>query len=74
MLKIKTRRDAQRLRCPRGHVVAPTNRHFWCRSCANHWAEDVESEFDEVRDAETGEMVGREEIEFRGEAQSRVPT
>lgn len=60
-LEIASARDAQRLRCPRGHQVAPTNRHWWCRSCANHW-EDCEAEFDAVEDAATGEMLRRDDV------------
>lgn len=71
-LKIATARDAQRLRCPRGHVVAPANRHWWCRSCANHW-EDVESEFDRVRDAQTGRMLARDDVEFVDQTAGRAP-
>jgi hypothetical protein len=72
-LEISTARDAQRLRCPNGHVVEPTNEHWYCYSCARHW-EDCESEFCRVRDAETGEMVSRRDVEFSGEARHRVPT
>jgi len=71
-LEISTARDAQRLRCPRGHVVAPANDHWWCRSCANHW-EDVEAELERVRDARSGRMVSRDDVRFVDEARSRRP-
>lgn len=72
-IEIATKRDAQRLRCPRNHVVQPTNKHFWCPSCARHWDPDVESEFSRVRDAESGEWVERAQLRFSGAARERVP-
>lgn len=60
--EIRTRADAQRLRCPNGHAsIGPTNEHWWCKSCAAHW-EDVEAEFDAVVDAKTGEEYRRDQV------------
>lgn len=51
--------------CPRGHRSwEPTNYHFWCARCARSWShnDDVDPEFDELRNGRTNELVGRDEV------------
>lgn len=51
--------------CPQGHRTwEPTNFHFWCAGCARAWDhnEDLDPEFQELRNKKTGETVTREEI------------
>jgi len=61
--------DDWRLKCPRGHSsIAPTNNHWWCRACANHWNEEADPEYDIAVEAKTGEEVSRDEIELDFEA------
>jgi len=71
-LEIETADEAQRLRCPNGHVVAPTNEHWYCYSCSAHWT-NCEADFEKARDAKTGRMLARDEVRFGGEAERRVP-
>ena len=55
--------DRWRFTCPNGHRSwEPTNSHFWCRQCANHW--DVDPEFYHLRDRKTGQLLAREQIVF----------
>lgn len=61
-IEITEQSDAYRLRCPRGHQVAPTNCHWWCRACANSHDPDAEPELDAAIDAETGREVTRDEV------------
>jgi len=57
--------DEWRLACPNGHAaIAPTNNHWWCRTCANHWDEEVDPEYDTAIDQETGEEVHRDDVEL----------
>jgi hypothetical protein len=64
-LEIDSDEDNWRLVCPNGHTsVAPTNNHFWCRSCANHWDPEVDPEYDVVIDGETGEKYSRDDLEL----------
>jgi hypothetical protein len=63
--------DRWKWRCPAGHTSwEATNEHFWCRNCARSLDEDVAAEFDELRNAATGETVGRDEIRLFTEAGS----
>lgn len=63
-LEIKTKSDANRLRCPRGHSsVAPTNHHWYCRACANNH-EDDDPELETVLDAVTGYEYTRDDVEL----------
>lgn len=57
--------DRWRWVCPRGHRSwEPTNNHFWCAECARTWAhnDDLDPEFDELRNKRTGEAKRRDEI------------
>lgn len=63
-LKIETRADSLRLRCPRNHQVTPTNEHWYCRQCANSWCDAIDPEYDEATDARTGETYTRDEVEL----------
>ena len=60
-MEIESKEDAYRLQCPQGHQIAPTNNHFWCRACANHW-EDIDPEYEVAVDAKTGRELTRNEI------------
>ena len=53
--------------CPNGHRSwEPTNRHFWCRQCAQqNWNDDVDPEFDQLRNAATGELVARDDVQLK---------
>lgn len=65
--EIRTEDDARRLTCPRNHhSISPTNDHWLCHSCARHW-EDVDPEFDRVRDAKTGLEYRRDEVRFEAD-------
>lgn len=69
VLKISSDGDSWRLKCPNGHVsVAPTNNHWWCRSCANHWDSEVDPEYEVAIDAKTGEELDRDDVELEFEA------
>jgi hypothetical protein len=47
--------------CPRGHRDwEPTNRHFWCASCARSY--DVDPEFSELHNRKTGERLDRDDL------------
>jgi hypothetical protein len=49
--------------CPTGHRSwEPTNHHFWCQRCARGSADDVEPEFEELRDQRNGETIPRDEV------------
>ncbi|WP_245838505.1 hypothetical protein [Natronoarchaeum philippinense] len=66
-MTINTDDDADRWKwvCPQGHRTwEPTNYHFWCAECAKNWShnEDLDPEFDELRNKKTGETVTRDEI------------
>lgn len=61
-IELENETDRWRWVCPRGHRSwEPTNGHFWCATCARNW-DDIDPEFDELRDKRTGETVPREEI------------
>jgi len=63
-LTIDTEDENWRLECPNGHrSIAPTNNHFWCRSCANHW-QDIDPEYETAVDAKTGRELRREDVEL----------
>lgn len=62
ILTIESEADAYRLRCPRGHQVAPTNNHWWCRACANSHDPDAEPELDAAIDAKSGRELRREDV------------
>lgn len=65
--EIQTKNDAQRLTCPRNHhSVTPTNNHWLCITCSRHW-DDVDPEFECVRDAKTGREYRRDEVEFEAD-------
>lgn len=56
--------DRWRYTCPRGHRNwEPTNRHFWCQSCARAH-DDPDPTFYELTDATTGEQLHRDELEL----------
>lgn len=61
---IDTQEDSWRLRCPNGHKVAPTNGHWYCRSCANYWDPDVDPEYDYAIDQRTGTKLARDDVEL----------
>jgi len=49
--------------CPNGHRNwEPTNRHFWCQSCARQLG--AEGEFDELHNKATDTIHGRDEVEL----------
>lgn len=55
-----------RYRCPRGHTqFQPTNYHWYCVECARSH-NDVDPEFDELVDKQTGEVYERDEVEIVG--------
>lgn len=61
--------DRWRYVCPAGHRNwEPTNYHFWCASCARQSKQgaDVEPEFDELRDKQTGKLLEREQVTIEG--------
>lgn len=66
-LRIETQADSYRLRCPRGHQVAPTNEHWYCHQCAR-WGDDVEPELEYAIDAKTGERLSREDVDLNFDA------
>lgn len=68
-LTIETQRDSWRLRCPNGHIVAPTNEHWYCRQCANWGPENAETELEVAIDEKTGERYAREDVELDFEAE-----
>lgn len=55
--------DPHRLRCPVGHSGwKPINGHFWCPHCAkSSW--EREASFEHVRDAKTGDLLDREDVQ-----------
>jgi len=58
--------DRWRFVCPRGHRDwEPTNYHFWCAACARSLADDVDPEFDELKDKKTGRTLGRSEVRLK---------
>lgn len=55
-----------RYRCPRGHTqFQPTNHHWYCVECARSH-NDVDPEFTELVDKQTGEVYERDEVEVVG--------
>lgn len=61
---ISKRRDLQRIQCQMGHSsVDWTNNHWWCPMCAAHW-DDVDAEYETVKDTKTGRELRREDIKF----------
>jgi hypothetical protein len=68
MSKLEIDDENWRLKCPKGHTtIAPTNNHWWCRSCANHWNDEVDPEYDVAVDAKTGEEYTRDDVELNFE-------
>lgn len=63
-LRIETQQDSWRLRCPNGHNVAPVNDHWYCRSCANFWAGNVDPEYEFAIDQKTGRELRRDDVEI----------
>ncbi|MCG1002854.1 MULTISPECIES: hypothetical protein [Halobacterium] len=55
-----------RYRCPRGHSqFEPTNHHWYCTACARSH-DDVDPEFTELVDKQTGEVYERDEVNIKG--------
>ncbi|ADQ68468.1 hypothetical protein C499_08592 [Halogeometricum borinquense DSM 11551] len=55
--------DRWRYVCPRGHRDwEPTNNHFWCAACARTYHDDIDPEFQELRDRRDGEPLSRDEV------------
>lgn len=55
-----------RYRCPRGHTAfEPTNHHWYCSECARRH-DDVDPEFTELVDKESGEVFERDEVRIEG--------
>jgi hypothetical protein len=63
-IKLEDETDRWQWTCPAGHRGwEPTNNHFWCAECArNSWDDDVEPEFDQLRNEKTGDTVDRKKI------------
>lgn len=65
--EIRTEDDARRLTCPnpgRHSSVTPTNDHWLCIGCSRHWSDEIDPEFERVRDAKTGLEYRRDEVQF----------
>nr|WP_226043550.1 hypothetical protein [Natrinema sp. DC36] len=66
-VQLERKTDRWRYTCPQGHRSwEPTNFHFWCQQCSRHLSDDVDPEFDELRDRRTGDLISREDIELPG--------
>jgi len=65
-IKLEDETDRWQWTCPAGHRGwEPTNHHFWCAECArNSWDDDVEPEFDELRNVKNGDLVERDDVEL----------
>ncbi|MFC7128451.1 hypothetical protein ACFQI8_03455 [Haloferax chudinovii] len=62
-IELENEIDRWQWRCPRGHTTwEPTNHHFWCSTCAKMWGDDVEPEFELLRNEKTGEVVERDDV------------
>jgi len=62
-IELNDETDRWRYRCPQGHTNwEPTNHHFWCASCARKW--EVDPEFDELLDQETGKVYERDQVQL----------
>jgi hypothetical protein len=52
--------DPHRLKCPRKHSSwKPIDGAFWCPKCEQQYEDGA---FEEVRDAKTGDRLGREDV------------
>jgi hypothetical protein len=52
--------DPHRLKCPRRHSSwKPIDGAFWCPKCEKQYEDGA---FEEVRDAKTGDRLGREDV------------
>ncbi|OLZ42608.1 hypothetical protein A6E15_02170 [Natrinema saccharevitans] len=65
-IRLADRTDRWRFVCPNGHRSwEPTNNHFWCQKCARNYGDDVEPEFDELRDRKTDRLIPRDQLVLR---------
>lgn len=66
-IELRDETDRRRYRCPRNHTTwEPTNHHFWCHSCSR--TEGVDASFDHLRDAESGNLLARDDVQLLTEA------
>ncbi|UTF52809.1 hypothetical protein [Natronosalvus rutilus] len=57
--------DRWRWACPAGHRNwEATNGHFWCAECARTYSDDLEPEFEELRNLVTGDIVHRDDLQL----------
>ena len=62
-IQLENETDRWRYTCPVGHRSwEPVNGHFWCSKCAKNYGDEVEPEFDQLRDRKTHELLSRSEV------------